>query len=444
MRDVLVVGAVLMAAMIGLVHPAVGFFTFVFLGIFSPQSHTWTFGQTVPLSLITAVCTIVGMTVSPERKKLPVQRETILLVALWGLFAISSVLAIYPDRAFNQLIYISKIFLMIVVGTILVNSEERLNTLIKIIAYSIGFYALKAGVSAIIGGGVFLVYGPELSFLYANNSIGLAMAINIPLLYYLYQIEKDRLLKTFLVAIMLFSIPAIIFTYSRGAWLGLVAAIALLFLKMKQKVLIVSFIGLVGVIVMSVWPNIAPERLVTRYDTLVNYEKDVSAESRFWNWEFCRRVGMSRLTGGGFLFESTETYATYYSEFMERWPGKSWTCHSIWFTMLGDHGLGGLVLWILLVLSSVMSVRQLRIAGQSHPELPWLTPLAESIRTSIVVFLIVGTFLDAAYFDLFYYLVAMIVVAKGIVQTSSVPQTVPSTISGGRGEVRHQPAMRWS
>lgn len=441
MRDVLVVGFVLIAAMIGLVRPIVGFYTFAFLGFFSPQSHTWTFGQTIPLSLIAAVSTIVGMILSPERRRLPMQREIILLIALWGMFVVSSVLAIFPDRALEQLIYMSKVFLMIVVGTILVNSEERLNTLIKIIAYSIGFYAFKGGVSAIVGGGDFLVYGPELSFLSANNSIGLAMAINIPLLYYLYKIEKNPWLRKLQVAIMVFSIPAIIFTYSRGAWLGMVAAIALLFLKMRQKVLVVSFVGLVGVIVVSALPNITPQRLVNRYDTLVNYERDDSAESRLWNWEFCRRVGMGRPTGGGFWFQSEKTYADYYPEFQQRWPGKSWTCHSVWFTILGDHGVAGFLLWILLVLSSVMSLRQLRVVGQTHPEMPWLAPLAEAIRASIVVFLIVGTFLDAAYFDLFYYLVVMIVVAKGIVQTSPVPETVPYGIKPQGSFLRQQPAM---
>lgn len=420
MRDIFVVGAVCIASIIGLVRPIVGFYTFVFLGFFSPQSYTWTFGQTVPLSFISAVCTIMGMVISPERKRLPVQRETLLLAALWGMFGLSSLLAIYPERALDQLIHVSKIFLMIIVGTILVNSEERLNTLIRIIAYSIGFYALKGGVWAIIGGGSFLVYGPELSFLYANNSIGLAMAINVPLLYYLYQIEKNAWLRKLIVGIMVFSIPAIIFTYSRGAWLGLLAAIALLVLRIRHKVLLVTFVGFLGIIVMSLKPDIVPDRLVHRYDSLVNYEKDDSVESRFWNWEFCRRVGMARPTGGGFWFQSPVTYADYYPEFLERWPGKSWTCHSVWFTVLGDHGVGGATLWILLVLTSLMSLRQLRLAGQNNPDLPWLSPLAESVKISLVVYLIVGTFLDAAYFDLFYYLVAIVVIARGIVQAAAL------------------------
>ncbi len=441
MRDIVVVAAVLIASIIGLVRPVVGFYTFAFLGFFSPQSYTWSFGQTVPLSQIAAIATIIGMIVSPERRWLSIQRETLIIVALWVMFVVSSMLALYPDLAFEQLIYVSKVFLMIVVGTILVNSQERLNTLIRIIAYSIGFYALKGGISAVVGGGNFLVYGPELSFLYANNSIGLAMAINLPLLHYLYQIEKKALVRKLLAAIMLFSIPAIIFTYSRGAWLGMVAALALMFLKMKQKALIVSFVGLVGVIVAGLFPHIAPERLVTRYDTLVNYEQDASAESRFWNWEFCRRVGMGRPTGGGFMFESNATYQTYYPEFLERWPGKNWTCHSVWFSMLGDHGVGGFLLWILLILSSVKSLRQLRIEGQKHPELSWLKPLAESIKAAMVVYLIVGTFLDAAYFDLFYYLVAIIVIAKAIVQSSPVPEIVTSTMNAGRSRVRGEPGL---
>jgi probable O-glycosylation ligase (exosortase A-associated) len=415
MRDIIVVFLVLTAALTALRRPAFGLLTFAFLGFFSPQSYTWGFGRTLPLSMIVAIATIFGLFVGPDSKRFPIQREMMLLISLWLTFALSTIFAIYPERAYPALIEISKILLMIGVATVIINSKERLHSLIKVISYSLGFYALKCGVSAVVGGGDFLVYGPELSFLYANNSIGLALAINIPLLYYLYVSESNYWLRRLTQALMLFSIPAVLFTYSRGAWLGMVMALALIFLRARQKFLIVIAIGALAAIFSPFLPRITPERLVDRYGTLVNYEEDSSAESRFWNWEFCRRVGMGRPTGGGFQFESTEVYKKYYPEFLERWPGKNWTCHSIWFTMLGDHGVLGFTIWLVLIISSLMSLRRLRRIGQLETENAWLVPFSQSVQASIAVFMVVGTFLDAAYFDLFYYLVAMIVIAKVLV-----------------------------
>jgi len=37
--------------------------------------------------------------------------------------------------------------------------------------------------------------------------------------------------------------------------------------------------------------SLASEQMVERFGTHIEYEKDSSAQSRFWNWEFCSRVG---------------------------------------------------------------------------------------------------------------------------------------------------------
>jgi probable O-glycosylation ligase (exosortase A-associated) len=420
MRDIVVVSLVLWAAFVSLRRPVVGLLTFAFLGFFSPQSYTWSFGRTIPLSMIVAITTIAGLFISPEPKKWPAQREMIILILLWLTFGLSTVFAIYPDRAYPELIGVSKILLMVVLATVVINTKERLDSLFRVIGYSLGFYGFKCGVSSVIGGGDFLVYGPELSFLQANNSIGLALAMNIPFLYYLYRSESNKWLRRMAQAMMLFSVPGVLFTYSRGAWLGMLMAIALLFLRAKRKFLIVTAAAVVAASLSSVLPRITPAPLIARYDQLVHYEKDESAESRFWNWEFCRRVGTARLTGGGFWFESQENYAKYYPEFQQRFPGKSWTCHSAWFTMLGDHGVLGLTLWVALIVSSLMSLRRLRLIGQMAAENSWLILLSQSVQTAFVVFMVIGTFLDAGYFDLFYYLVAIVVIAKGLVDAIPV------------------------
>ena len=193
-------------------------------------------------------------------------------------------------------------------------------SLIRVIGYSLGFYALKGGVFAIATGGAQMVYGPENSFLNSNNSIGLALAMNIPILLYLLKREQSAKVRWLLRAMLVFSYPAIICTYSRGAWLGMVLVTALAVLKSRRKFMLMGLAGLLGGVLLIVGPMIAPDRLEQRYDTLVNYEEDTSAESRFWNWEFCRRVGFARpLTGGGFDYYDPRLYDRYYPEFKERW-----------------------------------------------------------------------------------------------------------------------------
>jgi probable O-glycosylation ligase (exosortase A-associated) len=425
MRDLLLIVGVLAACLIALVRPVFGILAFTFLGFFNPHSFTWTFARALPFSLMVAVSTILGTLISSERKSFPVQRETILLLALWALFGFSTVFALRRADALDGIVQISKILLMVVMTMVLVNSEQRLLWLLRIIGLSLGFYALKGGIFAIVTGGNEMVYGPEDSFLYANNSIGLALAMNIPILLFLLKRERITGLRWVLRAMLIFSYPAIICTFSRGAWLGLAMVTMLAFLKSKYKFILVAVIGVLMVVLQMTIPNIISGRIGQRYENLVNYEDESSAQSRLWSWEFCKRVGMARpLTGGGFNYYSLDAYARYYPEYLARWPGKVWSCHSTWLSIFGEHGIPGMMLWVSLLICCFMSLRRIRAFGRAGPGQAHFADFADMVQSSLIAYLVVGTFLDAAYFDMFYYLVAMVVIAKQL--TVVVNQREPS------------------
>lgn len=420
MRDLILMAAISVAALIGFRRPSLGALTFVFLGFFSPQSYTWGFARTFPFSQVIAVSTILGLFVSSERKALPLQRETILLVLLWGFFGISTFGALYPEEALERYIHVSKIFLLIVIVVMVINSQDKLYSLIRVIGFSLGFYALKGGTFALLSGGGHTVYGPETSFLYANNSIGLALAMNIPVLIYLLRTEQSSQVRWIIRAMLFTSYPAIVCTYSRGAWLGMVVATVVSLLKSRKRFLIIGLGGIIAVVLQTIVPHITPDRLVQRYDALVNYETEDSAQSRFWNWEFCKRVGFARpLIGGGFNYYTIESYAAFYPEFQERWPGKVWSCHSSWLTVFGEHGIPGFLIWLSLVISCMMTLANIRRYARRIPEESHLTDFVEMVKGSLVTYFVIGTFIDAAYFDLLYYFIALTVIQKRVM-TSAV------------------------
>lgn len=415
MRDLLLLAAVAVAAVVGLWRPSFGILAFIFLGLLGPQSYTWEFGRTFPFSQVIAVSTVLGMFVSAERKAFILWRETVLLILFWGVIGISTLFALYPENAFARFQLVSKILLMTIIATFLINSEEKFNALIRMFGYCIGFYGLKGGLFAVASGGELIVYGPEGTFLAANNSIGLALALNIPILLYLQRYEKSPWLRWLSRGMLIFSYPAIVCTYSRGAWLGMVVVTTMCLLKSKNRCFTLAIGTLIGLGVLVIIPQMAPDRLVQRYDDLLNYQEEVSAQSRLWNWEFCTRVGLERpFVGGGFDFYTAESYARYYPEFQDRWPGKVWSCHSTWLTILGEHGVPGAVIWLSLLISTFLSLRQIRVYCRRNAEYSHLASFSDMARNSIVSFCITGSFLDAAYFDLFYYFVGFTVMLKVI------------------------------
>jgi len=356
-----------------------------------------------------------------------------LLLLIWILFLISTFFAISPEKAFEKFGYVSKIFLMMILLLSLINTEDRLRLLLRIIALSIGFFALKGGLFAITSGGNSIVWGPEKSYLNANNSIGLVLAMNVPVLLYLSKTETFPVLRWTMRAMLVMSYPAVICTFSRGAWLGLGAITVLMLFKSRRKILILPAACLLAILILPALPN----RVVNRYSDLVNYEEEASAQSRLWAWVLCSRVGFANpLHGGGFDYYSWEVYAQYFPEHLEYWSSRDrrgivWSCHSAWFTILGEHGLLAFSLWLGLIGSCFISLRQIRSSSQIDSTMSWAGPYADMLRLSFVAYVIASTFLDTAYFEIFYQFVATIIIIKEIMKKmmmNSALQPHPSAI----------------
>lgn len=427
MRDALLLLTTLVVSLKSLASPVFGILAYICYGLLAPQGFTWYFARTFPHSFVIGLCTIFSYITWQEKKKIPFLRETIMLAALWVLFGISTVFAIEPEWAQTKFIFLSKIFLMVFLSMLILQTPERMQMLARVIALSLGFYAVKGAVFFIGTGGTGMVQAPEGSFLTANNSLGAALAMNAPLLFYLLRTETHVWLRRLVMAMLVCTYPAVIGTFSRGAWLALGAATALMIMKSKHKVAIVASAALLGVLVLIWFPQIVSDRVASRANTLQNYEEDASAQSRFWNWEFCRRVGAAHpLLGAGFNYYSLKAYGIYYPEFLERWPGEQWSCHSTWLTIWGEHGIPAFLIWVGLIPSCWLSLMKIRAYGLANSESLWMVHWVSAVRASMIAFFIAGTFVDFAYFDLYYELIGTVVILKVIVsnkQSESIKKT---------------------
>ncbi|MGB0909712.1 MAG: O-antigen ligase family protein, partial [Nitrospirales bacterium] len=186
--------------------------------------------------------------------------------------------------------------------------------------------------------------------------------------------------------------------------------------------------------------DILPERVQVRLDELVNYEEEGSAVSRFWNWEMCKRVGLANpLTGEGFDFYGPQVYPKYYPEFIEKYGyGTVWSCHNMWLTVWAEHGILAFLLWISLLLSCFLSLRKVHRFSRRVDGLQWMGYYASMMEVSFIVFMIVGTFLDVAYFDVYYQFIAVVILLK-----EHMYQVVRSWHTSPRARVR-QPTRRVS
>ena len=406
MRDIAVVLIVFGSLPFILRRPWIGIIMWTWLGFMNPHRLAWGFATTMPVAMLVALATLVGLLAVREPKKVPWNREsiTLLLFVIW--MTITTPFAMHSADAWQQWEKVIKIQFMIFVAMMLITNRERLNALVWTIVLSIGFYGVKGGIFTIMQGGANRVYGPPGTFIGGNNEMGLALAMTVPLMYYLYQEAKQVWVRRGLLAMMLLTTLAAFGTHSRGALLGMAAMGAMLWWKSRQK-FFMAFILMIGVSMVFIF---MPQEWFDRMVTIKTYQEDASTQGRFTAWRYGYRVAASNFFGGGF-----ETFA-----------GRT-DAHSIYFEVLGEHGFIGLALFLTLWLFTWLAAGRIRKATEKTPDMEWMARLARMTQVSLVAYLTAGAFLGMAYFDYPYNLVLIVVICRAILAArAAAPEPSPA------------------
>lgn len=404
-----------------------GIIVWTWLGFMNPHKLCWGFARELPFAYVVALTTLFGMLLSREPKKIPWTREsvTLALFILW--MTVTTFFAVRPEFAWLQLEKVAKIQFMIFVAMMLITNRYRLHVLVWTIAVSIGFYGVKGGIFTIVHGGVFRVQGPEGTFFGGNNETGLALAMTIPLLYYLYRETRRAVVRWGVVAAIFLTSVAAIGTQSRGALLGMGTMAVLLWWKSRHKILM----GLLAPGAAYFIYAFMPPEWFERMSTIKTYETDASAQGRLDAWAYAIDVATSRFFGGGF----------------EMFKGRT-DAHSIYFEVLGEHGYVGLGLFLLLGMFTWMAASHIRRKTEGTPDMDWMATLARMVQVSLVAYATAGAFLGMAYFDYAYNLVLIVVLCKAIlarqrrkeqpaaVAGASVPRRIAPTASPANASLR--------
>ena len=395
-------------------RPWIGILMWSWLAYMNPHRLTWGFAYSQPWAQLVAVPTILGVVFSKGAwSPLPWTRELYLLFAFWLMIIVSTIFSEYPwghNGAVEKLDQVSKILLFTVLTIGVIHDRIKLRWLLLVIALSLGFYGFKGGIWAVRTGGSEMVLGPLRTFISGNTEIGLALNMTLPLLLGLRNEESRKWFRHLLLAIFCFSIIAILITHSRGALLGLIAVLGMIFLKSKAKIIMFILLALSLPIAIMVLPT----KWFDKMETIDTEPRDRSAAGRLESWKMAYRMSLDRpLTGFGFRPFHREMYVKYIPEH----PVRSADAHSIYFQVLAEHGYIGLFLYAGLLVSCIFSVRKLSRLCRGSPKREWIANYARILEASLVAYGICGAFLSRSYFDLFFHLIAITVILKKIYQT---------------------------
>lgn len=396
----------------GLVRPFIGVLLYAWVSLMNPHRLAWGPAYDFPFAMLAAAVTLLGLTTAylrnSEEYRLPMERETKLLVVLWMLFFITTFTSLLPDVAWVEFERISKIMLMTFLIMVLINDAQKLRWLVIIVAFSIGFYGFKGGLFSIARGGQSMIWGPG-GFIGGNTSLGLAMNMVLPMIFYLGRTEQKKWIKILCYLAFLLTILAVMFTYSRGAFLGLIVVLGLLLARFKMGALVA--IVMLGIVSIPVAIQFVPEKFVERVESIGEYQQDGSANKRLNAWSTAWQVALARpLTGGGYqIIDDVPTAQLFNPEFTERDVG----VHSVYFEVLAENGFITATVFVALMVSAIFSLRRMRKKLRDQPD-HHFNDYSHMLELSIIAYAVSGTFLELASFDLFYTNLAMVVVMKAL------------------------------
>jgi probable O-glycosylation ligase (exosortase A-associated) len=337
----------------------------------------------------------------------PIVIMLILLVTWTGITTLN---AMYFADALAQWNLFLRLVLMVLIGIVVVRSQQQLHYLIWSICLAIGYFGAKTGLFSFMGGLGKDFVGP--SFMAGNNELARGIIMFLPLLMYLFNQYKQIWVKAGIVGVAVFSSIALILSGSRGAWLGALAMVAFVAVRSRRGLAWI----LLGSFVFAAAIPLLPDSIVDRFLSISQYKTDASVQGRFDAWQYAIDKFPERpIMGGGFLVFDDEHKTS---------------SHNSYVQALGEHGAVGLVLYVMLLIVAAVTSVSIRRRTAHNPALRWANQLAFLIQVSMVGYAVGSISITAAFFPVFYVILGVlaslqILVNKELALAGMVAEEMP-------------------
>jgi probable O-glycosylation ligase (exosortase A-associated) len=407
-RDVIILAAIGISLPLCFLRPMYGIIVWTVMAFVNPQTFGWGLAQQSSPALLVAIPTILGGLIYTRGWHRLANREVLLLLILWVWFTITTFNSghdpMFVEKsvaAWDRWSMVSKILLMTVMAVAIVDSWQRLRLLLLTVAGCFGFLVVKDLPIMILTNGASRVYGPSYSMIADNNDFGLALNMALPFFFFLAKTERNRKVRWLMMFLFLATIAAIVFTYSRGALIGLIAVLGCMLLQARLKGILLPVVLLAFLAAAFLTPQAWRNRMST------DNALDASARSRLNVWQYSWALASDYpVMGGGFDAFTPSLFVRYAPD-----PRDVHGPHSVYFGVLAEHGFTGLAMYLTLVLSCLLGLgRIIRRARLYHDNVS--VSYANMLRFSMAGFLASGAFLGRAYFDFFFLIVACVAILR--------------------------------
>jgi probable O-glycosylation ligase (exosortase A-associated) len=348
-------------------------------------------------------------------------RQTKLLFALIVFTVMSVIWAVVQWNAFNSIRPLVDYFILYVLTVRLVDRQRRADAL---------SWVFLVTVVVLVARNIDKLSSPERTGAFAapyfmgdGNDFAWSMVILLPIILNLAFGKRGVLTRLLSVCGIVACLVAVVGSGSRGAALGLAAALLYYWIVMSRH----KALGAAAIVVLLVGTLVlAPPEYFERLETIGSYQQDSSAQGRLQVWGAAIRMAVEHPLGVG-AGNFSSAYGRYYippaSENALAWGSQRWlAAHSIYFKMLGEYGILGLLLLLSVIHANLRDNSASRgwlAAGRDQASFSPIWPAL--LNMSIVGYAVCGAFLGGISYPHLFVLSALTVSAKQASETQSAP-----------------------
>jgi len=392
-------------------------------GLIALSGYLYGFMRGVKYAQWFAIATLIAFLMKSDKLQAAFKsNRTSTLMILFGIQCALTMAFAYDGLPRNAEIGtdILKTVLFCILMPMLVTTRLRLHAFMVMVALGLGFHGIVDGLKFVNSAGGHISRG--LAKFGDNNSTAVALATAIPVLLYLAKYSVKKWVRLGFLGTMLLEVLAVVSTRSRGGFATLVVLAGWMIWHTKRKfaglALLAVCVALVGALASSEWTE--------RMNTIQTADQDSSFMIRVAAWKKSSAIAVAHpFTGGGFYavqahgISAKYRYAQGLLGFIETPDPHSFAAHSIYFQVMGDTGFVGFFIYIGFFINAFLTRREIKkIAKARGDSATWALDLSNTIAASLIAFMVGGSLVSAAYFDIAFILIALMETTKQVLISS--------------------------
>jgi len=412
---------------------------YLWIAYFRPESWAWSdVFTTLNLSYIAGAYLVLRTILSGAKFRFDLR--TVLLLLFLAHSFISAWLGLDRQHSLGYWQGFAKVIVVSILLTNIIQSSADLRLILIVIALSLGFEAGRQGWAQLI-----LNPGQRndnwIPFLGDNNLVAVGMAMLLPVVAALGATStgwRKRAFQFLSVGVLYRGLS----TYSRGGFLSLSVVGTMWFWRSEHKGKTLAAVTIAALLVLPVLPQQFWDRMSTI--AAPADQRDDSQQGRLHFWRVAVEMANDRpLIGVGHSgYEAA--YNTY--DFSEGRYELNRAVHSAWFGVLGELGYPGLLLFIAIIISSLLTCRRIRLAAKRGDISGPLGAYAIAIESSLIAFMVGGSFVSFQYCEMLWHFFALsialdrVAVAEMATERANKPE---SATTANQPDREPEPEFAW-